>query len=440
MKMTTLSRRHWRELIRTHLERWDPIHSRWLQEHPRQTEILNEVVTDAIDVWCQAMAARQDPNWPPDPWTRLDLDELEQLIVARTVETPELWEDLAETYPRTTAAVAAGADRADAAAGDPTYRPDTATLAPSSLTDRARRNLTALATLDHIDQRGGLVTDHDRARLGLWTGWGALPQLFDPTVDREPFAGLRRDLEQRLDAGELRAASASTLNAHYTDPAVIDAVWRLCTAAGFDGGRVLEPGCGSGLFIGLAPDEVRRASRFVGVELEPTTARIAAALYPEAEIRACGLETVREPDGCYDLAVGNVPFGKYALFDPIHNPDRASDPQLLRDQGPAPGQAGRPRRHRHVPLHARRPQPRRPPGDVRPRRPHRGDPAAERRPPTSSPAPRSSPTCWCSAAATRTMCRHRSTGNEPPPSTSTATRCGSTTGSRLTGRAGSSAR
>lgn len=217
-----------------------------------------------------------------------------------------------------------GTDRSDAAAGDPTYRPDTAALAPSSLTDRARRNLTALATLDHIDQRDGLVTDHDRARLGLWTGWGALPQLFDPSVDREPFAGLRRDLEQRLDTAELRAASSSTLNAHYTDPEVINAVWRLCTTAGFAGGRVLEPGCGSGLFIGLAPDDVRRASRFVGVEIEPTTARIAAALYPEAEIRGCGLETVREPDGCYDLAVGNVPFGKYALFDPIHNPDRAS--------------------------------------------------------------------------------------------------------------------
>jgi hypothetical protein len=211
------------------------------------------------------------------------------------------------THPGT---VAARTGRPDAAAGAFAYRPDTVALAPSSLTDRARRNLTALATLDRIDRRGGLVTDQDRARLGLWTGWGALPQLFDPTVDREPFAGLRRDLEQRLNTAELRAASASTLNAHYTDPAVIDAVWRLCIAAGFAGGRVLEPGCGSGLFIGLAPAEVREASRFVGVEVEPATARIAAALYPESEIRACGLETVREPDGCYDLAVGNVPFGK----------------------------------------------------------------------------------------------------------------------------------
>ena len=99
--MATLSRRHWREAICTHLERSDPIHLRWLQEHPRRADLLNELVSDAIDVWCQAIAARQDPNWPPCSWTRVDLAELEQLIVARTVETPDLWEDLAEQYPRT---------------------------------------------------------------------------------------------------------------------------------------------------------------------------------------------------------------------------------------------------------------------------------------------------------------------------------------------------
>ena len=93
----------------------------------------------------------------------------------------------------------------------------------------------------------------------------------------------------------MRAAAASTLNAHYTDPAVIGAVWDLCRAAGFAGGRVLEPGCGSGLFIGLAPDDLRAASTFVGVEVEPVTARVAAALYPEAEIRPVGFERVRDP-------------------------------------------------------------------------------------------------------------------------------------------------
>lgn len=117
----------------------------------------------------------------------------------------------------------------------------------------------------------------------------------------------------------MRAASPSTLNAHYTDPTVIDAIWELNTVAGFTGGRVLEPGCGSGLFIGCAPDPVRERSRFVGVELEPVTARIAAVLYPAAEVRATGFETVRDSDGSFDVAVGNVPFGRYSVFDPIHN-------------------------------------------------------------------------------------------------------------------------
>ena len=87
---------------------------------------------------------------------------------------------------------------------------------------------------------------------------------------------------------------------------------------------MLEPGCGSGLFIGLAPDTVRASCRFVGVEIDPVTADIAQALYPNAEIRPVGFETIRDPDGSFDVAVGNVPFGRYRLFDPLHNPDRFS--------------------------------------------------------------------------------------------------------------------
>lgn len=99
--MSTLSRRHWRELICRTLDRTDPARLRWVQEHPQHDAILNELVTEAIDLWCQAMAAREDPNWGPDPWTRVGLDELEELIVNRTLEIPELWEELDETYPRT---------------------------------------------------------------------------------------------------------------------------------------------------------------------------------------------------------------------------------------------------------------------------------------------------------------------------------------------------
>ena len=111
----------------------------------------------------------------------------------------------------------------------------------------------------HELQRNGRLPDDHRELMSRWTGWGALPQLFDPHGTE--LVAERELLRQSLTAEEWRAASASTLNAHYTDPAVIDAVWRLAVAAGFDGGRVLEPGCGSGLFIGLAPTAVRPAAR-----------------------------------------------------------------------------------------------------------------------------------------------------------------------------------
>jgi N12 class adenine-specific DNA methylase/SAM-dependent methyltransferase len=213
----------------------------------------------------------------------------------------------------------AGANRSAATAasrGDPGFRPDPAGLVPHGLTDRARRNLAALDTLRAVDA-AGTVTDRDRERLARWTGWGALPQLFDPAHDG--FTAERDELRARLTPAQWRAASASTLNAHYTDPSVIAAAWNLVKATGFDRGRVLEPGCGSGLFIGLTPPDLRARCEFVGVEVEPITAGVAQALYPEAEIRAVGFETVRDPDGSFDIAVGNVPFGKYRLHDPIFN-------------------------------------------------------------------------------------------------------------------------
>ena len=96
------SRRHWREQMLAQLEAEDPAHSRWLQEHPRRSDILNELVTDAVDMWCQAMTCREDPNYPAGfGWNRLDPDELEATVIQRTLETPELWPDLAETHPRT---------------------------------------------------------------------------------------------------------------------------------------------------------------------------------------------------------------------------------------------------------------------------------------------------------------------------------------------------
>ncbi len=149
--------------------------------------------------------------------------------------------------------------------------------------------------------------------LAGWSSWGALPQVFE---DDPAWESVRTRLRDLLTDDELAAARTTVLNAHYTDPAVVRQIWRAVVDLGFSGGRVLEPGCGSGNFIGHSP----AAAEMVGVELDPTTARIAAALYPTATIRSEGFERTRLPEASFVAAVGNVPFGGFSLFDLDYNP------------------------------------------------------------------------------------------------------------------------
>ena len=149
--------------------------------------------------------------------------------------------------------------------------------------------------------------------LARWSGWGAVPEVFD--ARRPEYAWAREQLGVLLSPQEMAAAARNTLNAHYTDAGIVQAVWSAVRSLGFTGGRVLEPGCGSGNFIGFAP----AAAQMTGVELDPVTAAIAAALHPRAQILAESFAGTRDPDGSYDLAIGNVPFAKAALHDRRHN-------------------------------------------------------------------------------------------------------------------------
>ena len=170
-----------------------------------------------------------------------------------------------------------------------------------------------------VEREGRSATGDELQVLARWASWGALAHAFD---DRDA-AGrrIRAELAGLLSAEELVAARRSTLNAHYTDAGIATAVWRLVVGLGFDGGRVLEPGCGTGVFLATRPDHVDIDA--IGVELEPITARIAALLHPDADIRNEGFETTRLPAEV-DLVVGNVPFAKVALHDPVHNRGRHS--------------------------------------------------------------------------------------------------------------------
>ena len=135
-----------------------------------------------------------------------------------------------------------------------------------------------------LADEGRPATAAEQQVLARWSSWGALPEVFESW--RPEWADVQSQVAQELTAAEHEAAAATTLNAHYTDPGIVRAIWDALEEAGVTQGTVLEPGCGAGTFIGMAPEQVR----MVGVELDPLTARIASGLYPDAHIVASGFQ------------------------------------------------------------------------------------------------------------------------------------------------------
>jgi adenine-specific DNA methylase len=126
-------------------------------------------------------------------------------------------------------------------------------------------------------------------------------------------------LKSLLTEQEYESARASTLNAHYTSPVVVSAIYDAVQRLGFTSGRVLEPALGIGHFFGVMPEDMSARSRLTGIELDPLTANIARKLYPDADIRSQGFETAALVENSFDLAISNVPFGDYKLHDPQLN-------------------------------------------------------------------------------------------------------------------------
>lgn len=202
---------------------------------------------------------------------------------------------------------------------------------------RARANLAALETLRVLQREQRPATEEEQRTLARWSGWGALPVIFNPrptgamfdsAAERvraeerwEAVSDLREQVRELLSEDEWAAARRNTINAHYTDADLVRSIWGAVRGLGFTGGRVLEPGSGSGNFIGFAPILTSTPVQMTGVEVEPTTAAIARHLYPDAEIITSGLEEVPLADGSFDGVVGNVPFGRYKRFDKVHNAD-----------------------------------------------------------------------------------------------------------------------
>ena len=175
-----------------------------------------------------------------------------------------------------------------------------------------RANMDAIYLLKTLENENRLATPEEQEILSRFVGWGGIPQAFDPDV-RE-WSGEYAEVKAALTPEEYEAARASTLNAFYTSPTVIRAMYDALESMGFKKGNILEPSCGVGNFMGMLPEGMAD-SRMYGVELDSITGRIARQLYQKNTIAVQGFEETTFPDNFFDVVIGNVPFGAFKVVD-----------------------------------------------------------------------------------------------------------------------------
>ena len=176
-------------------------------------------------------------------------------------------------------------------------------------------NIAAIKLLKYLEETTEQATPEQQKILSRYVGWGGLADAFDP--EKPAWAAEYTQLRELLTPEEYAAARSSTLNAHYTSPTVIQAIYEAVDRMGFETGNILEPSMGVGNFFGMLPEKMRN-SRLYGVELDSISGRIAKQLYPKADITVAGFETTDRRD-FYDLAIGNVPFGQYQVRDKAYD-------------------------------------------------------------------------------------------------------------------------
>ena len=178
--------------------------------------------------------------------------------------------------------------------------------------EKFRQNVDAIRTLEKIEGENRIATRSEQEILAKYVGWGGLADAFDET--KANWASEYQELKSLLSAEEYDSARESTLNAHYTSPVIIKAIYDAMERMGFSKGNILEPAMGIGNFFGMLPENMLE-SRLYGVELDGITGRIARQLYPNADVKITGFEKTDYPNDFFDVAIGNVPFGQYKVAD-----------------------------------------------------------------------------------------------------------------------------
>ena len=178
--------------------------------------------------------------------------------------------------------------------------------------EKFQQNVEAIRTLEKIEGERRTATPEEQEILAKYVGWGGLADAFDSS--KSNWANEYQELKSLLSPEEYASARESTLNAHYTSPVIIQAIYDAVGKMGFTRGNVLDPAAGIGNFYGCLPEEMQ-GSRLYGAELDGITGRIAKQLYPHADIKITGFENISYPNDFFDVAVGNVPFGQYKVSD-----------------------------------------------------------------------------------------------------------------------------
>jgi N12 class adenine-specific DNA methylase len=196
-------------------------------------------------------------------------------------------------------------------------------IGQGGLNEKARDNIASIRLLKALEAENREATLDEKPTLARYVGWGGMPNVFGH-YPKEEWRNTAAAVKELLTDEEYQSARASTPNAHFTSPQVIEAIWSGLHRLGLgQSAQILEPAMGVGHFFGLMPESMQGGHR-TGVELDSITARIAQKLYPDATIFAKGFEETPLPDNYFDAVVGNVPFGDYAVHDP------AMKPQLTR--------------------------------------------------------------------------------------------------------------
>ena len=178
--------------------------------------------------------------------------------------------------------------------------------------EKFRANIMAIQLLKKCEDEKRNATSEEQEILSRYVGWGGLADAFDET--KAAWETEYLELKTVLTPEEYAAARASTLNAHYTQPIVIESMYQVLENLGFTKGNILEPSMGVGNFFGMIPENLNQ-SKLYGVELDSISGRIAKLLYPDANIQIKGFEKTDYPNDFFDVAIGNVPFGAYKVND-----------------------------------------------------------------------------------------------------------------------------